>query len=184
MQFGYPEQYCLHNLVVLLLRGEKNYRPLMISPMQILNFGIVSEDRNLLNLFEESASFDMIAKQYTTSYAFIQEILCNWAINHQFEYLDAAEFICDLFLQIMARVPDSLIFRKNSQECAEQIRLEAEKIVELGGILTEAGKNQISDFNDRLLAKKGKLNPGTTADLTACAIFLGMCFGQLIILTN
>ena len=126
----------------------------------------------------------MIAKQYTTSYAFIQEILCNWAINHQFEYLDAAEFICDLFLQIMARVPDSLIFRKNSQECAEQIRLEAEKIVELGGILTEAGKNQISDFNDRLLAKKGKLNPGTTADLTACAIFLGMCFGQLIILTN
>ena len=69
MQFGYPEAILLAQPGGLITPGEKNYRPHYDLTDADIELRIVSEDRNLLNLFEESASFEMIAET-------IYDLLC------------------------------------------------------------------------------------------------------------
>jgi triphosphoribosyl-dephospho-CoA synthase len=131
----------------------------------------------LLDLFQESASFDLIAEQYVSDYKFVKNILIEWAIPNAEKFGSASDFVVELFLQILSRRPDSLIYRKNSQVIADQIQADAKNIISKGSIKSTEGKRLIMQLNQKMLASNGKLNPGTTADITACILFVGRLFG-------
>jgi triphosphoribosyl-dephospho-CoA synthase len=53
----------------------------------------------------------------------------------------------------------------------------AKQIIEVGGIESEEGKTMLWNFDEELNKEKGKLNPGTTADLTAASLYVLLLSG-------
>ena len=53
----------------------------------------------------------------------------------------------------------------------------AKDLLNKGGIATENGLKLILELDKQLHDKKGKMNPGTTADIIAGIIFCALIFG-------
>lgn len=75
------------------------------------------------------------------------------------------------FLTLLSQIPDTLISRKYGEEKAEEVSQMAKKILEKD-ISTKEGQTRLKDFDEYLFTNK--LNPGTTADLTAASIMLSL----------
>jgi triphosphoribosyl-dephospho-CoA synthase len=74
------------------------------------------------------------------------------------------------FLSILAQNPDTLINRKFGEDKALEVSAIAKSILHRGGILTPEGISKLVEFDQQLILNK--LNPGTTADLTASSIMV------------
>ncbi len=115
---------------------------------------------------------DAVAREYVTDFQITFETgyptLCKlWAEGHRF-----SDAIVQTSLTILARVPDTLIARKNSLAVAEQVSRRAKRVLDAGGVLSERGREALRRFDLDLRNEKHSLNPGTTADLTTAAIFV------------
>jgi triphosphoribosyl-dephospho-CoA synthase len=82
--------------------------------------------------------------------------------------------IVQLFLELLATRPDSLILRKSGQDAVE-VTTKARACVDAGGMQTREGREMIEQLDAELVERK--LNPGTTADLIAAAVFLLLVTG-------
>ena len=69
-------------------------------------------------------------------------------------------------------MPDTLIARKNGPEISRRVSRWASDVLSQGGVFTAPGKQKIMELDRAVRDHDHKLNPGTTADLTAAAIFL------------
>ncbi|MDI6644864.1 MAG: triphosphoribosyl-dephospho-CoA synthase [Methanobacteriaceae archaeon] len=76
------------------------------------------------------------------------------------------------FLTILSKYPDTLISRKYDDDVAGKVSQGANNILKEGGILTNKGLKMLESFDQELI--KNQLNPGTTADLTASSIMVGL----------
>ena len=122
------------------------------------------------DLFLESAEFDTISQELTSNYSNTRKIIQNYCSNLPTSL--SMDFILDLFIHILSKIPDSLIYRKNNQLIAKQIQNYAKNIVDLGYSKTSPGLDAIKALHKLMMEKDGKYNPGTTADLTATIIFI------------
>ncbi|MGC8873945.1 MAG: triphosphoribosyl-dephospho-CoA synthase [Chloroflexia bacterium] len=115
---------------------------------------------------------DAIAREYVTDFAITFEIGYP-ALREAWDATRSpATAVVEAFLQILARVPDTLIARKRGFETAFEVSRRAAEVLEAGGVRTPAGRQAIAAL-DRMLRDEGHtLNPGTTADLTTAALFL------------
>ena len=78
---------------------------------------------------------------------------------------DVLTGICQAHLRLMASAPDSLIGRKNGPQVANEVQLRAQQI-------DPTDVDSVESF-DRYLREGGhQLNPGTTADLIAAALYV------------
>lgn len=121
-----------------------------------------------------AADRDLIARQYASNF---REVLtfgvplllqtCNWQRYHECR-------LGWLALQFLSQFPDSLILRKNGEDCAEQVRAEAADVLQTGWPFREGSHNAYEQFDSRLRSPNHKLNPGTTADLIAATLFVAM----------
>jgi triphosphoribosyl-dephospho-CoA synthase len=84
--------------------------------------------------------------------------------------------IVHTYLKILSDYPDTLICRKHGTALAETISNEAKDILEQGGLLTKDTKTRLWNFDQRLRIKD-KINPGTSADLTAASIMVALLEG-------
>lgn len=125
-----------------------------------------------LEIFEICSKKDLICQEWVTGfsivfqqgYPFLNEKLSKGArINNA---------TVDTFLKILSENPDSLIIRKSGEKNAEQVSQKAKRILESGGSQSEEGVNKLWILDKELKKKKGRLNPGTTADLTAASLFI------------
>jgi triphosphoribosyl-dephospho-CoA synthase len=82
--------------------------------------------------------------------------------------LEAA--IVHAFLRQLAREPDSLIARRHGRDTADDVSLRAAAAV--------AHPDTIPAF-DTFLRSPRRLNPGTTADLTAAALYMLLWTGRI-----
>jgi triphosphoribosyl-dephospho-CoA synthase len=80
--------------------------------------------------------------------------------------------VVETFLTLLARHPDTLISRKVGAESAEKIRRRAAEILAAGGVRSAAGRERLRAFDADLRDPQNSRNPGTTADLTAAAVFV------------
>jgi triphosphoribosyl-dephospho-CoA synthase len=115
---------------------------------------------------------DSIAREYATDFAITFDVglpALKQALSIRTDYPDA---IVQAFLTILSRVPDSLIARKRGIETARDVSARAENALQLGGVFTPEGRAALSAMDRDLRDPGHTLNPGTTADLTAAAIFL------------
>lgn len=115
---------------------------------------------------------DTIAREYVSDFATTFEIAYP-ALQHACRTAGSrAQAIVQAFLMVLARVPDTLIARKCGIAVARRVSQDAAAVLELGGVLTEAGQRGLADLDRALRDEHHTLNPGTTADLIAAAIFL------------
>ena len=75
-----------------------------------------------------------------------------------------------VYLELLSREPDTLVAKQHGTKVAESVRVRAQEALEDGPDLIEA-------FADSLVADG--VNPGTTADLTAAALFVALERGEV-----
>jgi triphosphoribosyl-dephospho-CoA synthase len=126
----------------------------------------------LLRAMMLAQSRDSIASEYATAFSITFEIGLPALKRALSEAADFSQAVVQAYLAILSRIPDTLIARKRGFESARQVSLHAEQVLGLGGICTSKGREAILEMDKTLRDPSHTLNPGTTADLTAAAIFL------------
>jgi triphosphoribosyl-dephospho-CoA synthase len=128
----------------------------------------------LLEAMELAKDRDSIASEYVTKYEITFGIglpALKEALAQGATYPNA---VVQAFLAILSRIPDTLIARKNGGALSRQVSQWAVDVLSCGGIHTLQGKEKLLELDNSLRDDAHKLNPGTTADLTAAAIFLAL----------
>lgn len=80
--------------------------------------------------------------------------------------------IAQAHLELMARLPDTLIMRKAGRPAAEAVAGKARAVLEAGGFYTRPGRRAGGRLDRELRAEGHRLNPGASADLIAAALFV------------
>jgi triphosphoribosyl-dephospho-CoA synthase len=143
-----------------------------------LSKSLIEEDGiTLQDVFRISAEWDGISKEWVTGMKIIFEVGYPTFLKVYNESRDVNIATVHTFLEILSKNPDSLIQRKMSKEKAVQVSERAAKILEEGGLLKETGKALCWKLDEELQGFKGKMNPGTTADLAASSIFVALLEG-------
>ncbi|HXE57491.1 MAG TPA: triphosphoribosyl-dephospho-CoA synthase [Gemmatimonadales bacterium] len=121
-----------------------------------------------------AADRDTVAREYVTDFAVTFEVGWPAAIAARRAGLSWPEATVETFLAILAAVPDTLVARKLGRAAAEAIARRAAEIAALGGVRSEAGRRELARFDEELRDPRNTRNPGTTADLTAAALFVAL----------
>ena len=129
-----------------------------------------------LEVFENGAERDSICSEWVSGFQITFDVgfpklksrLAKGTVN---------DAIIDTFLFLLSQYPDSLIARKSGIAQAEKVSKQAKTILEAGGASTVQGQELLWALDEELHAAEGGLNPGTTADLTAAAIFVSLLEG-------
>ncbi|RLG01486.1 MAG: hypothetical protein DRN49_01165 [Thaumarchaeota archaeon] len=113
--------------------------------------------------------YDVVAHEWATGYSWVLgDCLRILKKNvHEIEDLNAA--LVQTFLEILARHKDTHIVRRAGRSAAEIVSSMASKVLELGGILTPAGRKALTEF-DRRLRRSRRLRPGSSADLLSASL--------------
>lgn len=132
---------------------------------------LLKENVSLLDVFKIAAAYDDVCSEWVCnypitfdlSYPFLMKQLKRKTLN------DATVYT---FLKILSEHPDSFIARKAGLKKAIEISLDAKNLLESGNLETEKGQRLLLKFDSKLRESGNRLNPGTTADLTAAALAL------------
>jgi triphosphoribosyl-dephospho-CoA synthase len=151
---------------------------------------------SILKAMHEAAERDDIAREYVNNFSGV------FAMSRRLRELrksyggDWFQAVCRLQLERLAEFGDTLIARKNGSGIQEEVRRRAKDVLGLQletnsqsqgclplPVLTgegsgvrgyEIGSEAYLEFDRRLRSDGHRLNPGTTADLIAAAIFIEM----------
>ena len=133
---------------------------------------IIREKITPLKVFELCREKDMICREWVTGFSTVFETGYPTLRKRIKEGASIKDTTIDTFLKILSENPDSLIMRKMGIEAAKQVSEKARRIIEAGGSENEAGNRMLWSLDEELKKENGKLNPGTTADLTAASLFV------------
>ena len=136
-----------------------------------------NDQMNLKKIFDFSKDSDLISLEYSTGY----NIILNEGLPYYFKVFEETDDIntatVNLFLKILSQHPDTLIIRKSGLKKALEVSELTQKIINFGGISSKKGLEMVMDLDSQLQMQRGRLNPGTTADLIAGTIFCALLFG-------
>ena len=110
--------------------------------------------------------------EYATDFAITFDIAApalTAALDARLEWPVAA---VETSLTILAHHRDTLIERKVGRAAADAVSRGAAEILASGGVRTADGRKQLEAFDLGLRDAANRRNPGTTADLTAAALFV------------
>lgn len=135
-------------------------------------------DITLLDAMRLARERDTVAKEYVTDFQVTFEIGYTnlqqfWEQGHLF-----SEAIVQTYLTILAQVPDTLIARKKGWDVARDVSQRANEVLRLGGIFSSRGREALQTFDRIIRDTNHRLNPGTTADLTAATLFTFLTQGD------
>ena len=82
----------------------------------------------------------------------------------------ASAFGAQVYLELLAREPDTLVAKQHGSKVAESVQVRAQEALEGGPAVVEA-------FAEALV--EDGVNPGTTADITAAALFVALERGEV-----
>jgi triphosphoribosyl-dephospho-CoA synthase len=124
-----------------------------------------------------AADRDLIAGEYARDFAVTFGVALpalRRALRRRLSVLDA---IAQAHLEVLARIPDSLIARKVGSAAAAAVARRARAVLRAGGLHTARGKAATRRL-DRALRRDGhRLNPGASADLVTAALFVWLLSG-------
>jgi triphosphoribosyl-dephospho-CoA synthase len=127
----------------------------------------------------EAAERDLVAAQYVNSYEHVFKIVLP-SLRRQLRLGRALEAgIVGCQIEVMARLPDSLIARKRGPEVAAEASRRAAGLLASGWPDTPASAARFAEFDDWLRADGHARNPGTIADLIAAALYAGLYDGTI-----
>jgi triphosphoribosyl-dephospho-CoA synthase len=132
---------------------------------------LLKENVGLFEVFKIAQGYDNICFEWVNNYQITFDLAYPYLMK-QLETKPLNTAVVHTFLKILAEHPDTFIARKVGKEKAIEVSQEAKAILELGGLETAKGKQNLSAFDRKLRVKGNSTNPGTTADLTAAALAL------------
>jgi triphosphoribosyl-dephospho-CoA synthase len=118
-----------------------------------------------------AAERDSVAREYATDYDVTFRLgvpALRRARSAGFGWRAAA---VESYLEVLAEVPDTLVARKGGVAVAQAISARAREVLGTAGA---ARAQALEAFDAELRAKGNRLNPGTTADLVAAALFVAL----------
>ena len=119
-----------------------------------------------------AAHRDTVAAEYARGFAVTFDLALarlRRALSRRLSLLDA---IVQAHLELMARVPDTLIARKAGAGVAIAVAARARQALRAGGPGTPEGLIAMRRLDRDLRRDGNRLNPGTSADLIAAALFV------------
>jgi triphosphoribosyl-dephospho-CoA synthase len=143
-------------------------------------------DVTLLEAMRLAADRDGIAHEYTTGFEVTFGIGAPSLERARGDGLSWDAAVVETFLTLLAATPDTHIARRAGAAVAAEVSRRARSAQDTGGVRTEAGRRAIDELDRWLrdvrhtspgLPPGGQTNPGTTADLTASAIFVMLLSG-------
>jgi triphosphoribosyl-dephospho-CoA synthase len=132
---------------------------------------LLKENVSLFEVFKLSSGYDDICSEWIHNYTITFDLAYPY-LAAQLERGDLNMAVVHTFLKILSERPDTFIARKAGVEKAREVSLEAKKVLGLGGLKTSEGRKSLLAFDRKLRESGNRLNPGTTADLTAAALAL------------
>jgi triphosphoribosyl-dephospho-CoA synthase len=133
---------------------------------------------DLLAAMRAAADRDSIAKQYVAEFSLVLSTAERLAALR-----DAGTSLTDavvrVHVELIAEHGDSLIARKIGPAMAQRAQLFAQAVLRAAQTSPEDYHNALADFDFWLRADGNRRNPGTTADLIAAALFVGLRDGRL-----
>ena len=132
---------------------------------------IIQNNVNIYDLFRMSAMYDKISYELINGLPVLSEYGYPAYAMHFRDY-SQNDVTLQIFLTILANVPDTLIYRKYGKQVAVDVSKRAKEILKTTEIATYDRLKALNSF-DKYLREK-KYNPGTTADFTAASLFIGL----------
>lgn len=123
----------------------------------------------LLQAMQEAADRDQIARLYSTGFRDLFQRKVDVWRNAMDRWKSPASAATAVFLETLAREPDSLIARKFGIEMAKQVSEDAKSAWQSFGTDKDSHE-ELWAWDADLKARK--INPGTTADITVATSFL------------
>lgn len=142
---------------------------------EVSSYDVREVDQPSITLLEAmciSAERDMIGDEYRTNFAMVFELALPKLEQNLTSGLSMPKAIAQTHLELIAMRGDSLIKRKNGDDIYEDIRARARNVRDLGGLLTPAGTTAFYKLDEYMRRDGNSLNPGSTADILAAAIFV------------
>jgi triphosphoribosyl-dephospho-CoA synthase len=129
-------------------------------------------DRSLVDVMRLAADRDGVAREYATGFATTFEIGAPALSRARADGLSWDDAVVESYLAVLARQPDTHIARRGGVALAAEVSQRARLALDAGGVRSEVGRRAIDEMDRGLRGERHTANPGTTADLTAAAIFV------------
>jgi triphosphoribosyl-dephospho-CoA synthase len=131
----------------------------------------------LLEVMSLAAHRDTIAREYATSFDTIFGEAVPALRSARRDGLSWDDAVVETFVVLLTSALDTHIVRRSGGALARQVRERARRVMEQGGVRTQAGRDELAAMDLALRDARNSGNPGTTADLTAAAIFVVLLEG-------
>jgi len=124
-----------------------------------------------------AADRDGIAREYVTDFHATFELGAPALDAAHRDGLDWSDAIVETFLTLLATYPDTHIVRRADADLAAIVSAQARDALGAGGVRSPSGRAAIERMSIALRGERNRANPGTTADITAAAIFVSLLGG-------
>ena len=136
-------------------------------------------DVTLLEAMRLAADRDSVAREYATGFETTFERGAPTLERARRDGLPWDDAIVETFLQLLAHERDTHIVRRTGVEAADRVSALARAALEAGGVRSPEGRQAIETMDAAISDPRNSNNPGTTADLTAAAIFVTLWTSRL-----
>ena len=124
-----------------------------------------------------AADRDGIAREYATDFHATFDCAAPTLQLARRDGLGWNDAVVETFLTVLATFADTHIARRAGIDAATDVTRHARDVVAAGGVRTRAGREAIDRMSTALRDGRNRRNPGTTADITAAAIFVVLLGG-------
>jgi triphosphoribosyl-dephospho-CoA synthase len=131
----------------------------------------------LLDVMRLAADRDAIAREYATAFEVTFETGAPVLDRARRDGLSWNDAIVETYLTLLAAAPDTHVARRSGAAVAAEVSRRARTALAAGGVRSAAGRRAIDEMDVGLRDARNTANPGTTADLTAAAIFVVLLGG-------
>jgi triphosphoribosyl-dephospho-CoA synthase len=131
----------------------------------------------LLEVMQLAADRDGIAREYATAFEVTFGTGAPALERARRDGLCWNDAVVETFLTLLAARPDTHVMRRGGAELAEEASRLAGAALAAGGVRSADGRRAVDDMDRALRDARHIGNPGTTADLTAAAIFVMLLEG-------
>ena len=133
----------------------------------------------LVEAMRLGAAHDDVAREYATNFDTTFEMGLPTLQRLRDAGLSWDDAVVQTYLTILAARPDTHIVRRAGRPAALDVSARAARVLELGGVRSDAGRRAIESLDERLRDGANTANPGTTADVVTASIFAQLVSAQI-----
>ncbi|KOX94326.1 triphosphoribosyl-dephospho-CoA synthase [Haloarcula rubripromontorii] len=119
-----------------------------------------ARELTLFDVMESSADVDGVAAEWVSGFERVFEA-SEWLLEGSGSVADRAS---DVFLELLAADPDTFVVTRQDRETAEEVQTRAQAVLD--------GDEDATDLAEEFVERD--INPGTTADIVAGALFVAL----------